>query len=762
MSSSSSSSSQNPPDNEGANHGIGLSDPRLFERERKMLDLINRMHNTGVQIDMDLPQIAVIGQQSAGKSSVIEAISGITLPRSSGTCTRCPTECRLSRSQSPWKCVVSLRFTSSSHGRVRNETFGPVIYDKGQVEERIRRAQRAILNPSKPSQQFLTDSEDVQQSEKTFSEDCVSLQISGPDVADLSFCDLPGLISTVSSSRGGTGDISLVQNLVTSYIKKPSCIILLTITCETDFENQGANHLTKVHDPNGNRTVGVLTKPDRIPAGEAENWLSFIRSERELLTNGWYAVKQPGSKAIESGITWEQAREEEDRFFATEPGWSDLDTIYQKYLRTTNLVARLSEILSDLISKRLPEIQKELDKSISETREHLNKLPKPPSSDPVNEICSMIYNFTSDLARHVEGVPEKDGLLQVIRPAQENFRKAIRATAPNFLPYEEKLKANRNLSLPTFLSNEEDQNESTDDAVAGPDENNPIYIDAVMERAHQAHTRELPDHYPFVVQRTFIDGVTKKWRSPAINLSTSVHKAVSEHVQKLVKEHFGSYGQGILEQRVRGIVQQHVTHCVERTEERISWLIALEDRPFSMNTHYLSDYRSKFLAYYKGSREKYEHTDLMKVISSFLNPQSPQGPRFPQAANSFPAGIAKVMAGLAEIGMNGIKPEDLPKLLPLDKMEPALMIMADVRAYFQVAYKRFVDNIPLAIDLELVRGLERGIHSSLYANIGVSGPDATSICQKLAEESPGIARDRADLLKKLERLENASRELVYF
>lgn len=104
----------------------------------------------------------------------------------------CPTECRLSRSQSPWKCTVSLRFTNNSQGQVRNEIFGPVIYDKGQVEERIRRAQKAILNPSKPCRQFLVDNEDIQDSELTFSSNCVSLQISGPDVADLSFCDLPG------------------------------------------------------------------------------------------------------------------------------------------------------------------------------------------------------------------------------------------------------------------------------------------------------------------------------------------------------------------------------------------------------------------------------------------------------------------------------------------------------------------------------------------------------------------------------------------
>ena len=98
--------------------------------------------------------------------------------------------------------------------------------------------------------------------------------------------------------------------------------------------------------------LGVLTKPDRIPEGEAGNWLSFIRNEKEPLTNGWYAVKQPGSQAIENGITWAQAREEEDRFFTTEPGWCDLDAMHQKYLKTSNLVARLSEILSDLISKR--------------------------------------------------------------------------------------------------------------------------------------------------------------------------------------------------------------------------------------------------------------------------------------------------------------------------------------------------------------------------------------------------------------------------
>ena len=92
---------------------------------------------------------------------------------------------------------MSLRFTTDTNGQVlgqvRNDTFGPAITVKSDVEERIRRAQRAILNPSMPSRKFLENTdEDMGENELTFSTNCISLQITSPNVADLSFCDLPG------------------------------------------------------------------------------------------------------------------------------------------------------------------------------------------------------------------------------------------------------------------------------------------------------------------------------------------------------------------------------------------------------------------------------------------------------------------------------------------------------------------------------------------------------------------------------------------
>jgi energy-coupling factor transporter ATP-binding protein EcfA2 len=236
---------------------VGLSDPQYVAQKRKMLDAVNRLRATGAQLDLDIPIIAVLGSQSAGKSSLIEAISGITLPRASGTCTRCPTECQLSHSSESWRCVVSLRIITDQDGNVLSQpqkiAFGDPIFEKSFVTDRIRRAQCAILNPSTPHDRFLEASpEALEERQISFSSNTICLEICGRDIDDLSFVDLPGLIV-----GGEPRDSQLVQQLAEEHIRKESCIILLTIACETDFENQTAHRLAAKFDPSGARTIGI-------------------------------------------------------------------------------------------------------------------------------------------------------------------------------------------------------------------------------------------------------------------------------------------------------------------------------------------------------------------------------------------------------------------------------------------------------------------------------------------------------------------------
>lgn len=99
-------------------------------------------------------------------------------------------------------------------------------------------------------------------------------------------------------------------------------------------------------------SLGVLTKPDRIPAGEEALWTPYIRNEKRPLEHGWFSVKRPDSQTIQAGITWEEARREEIDYFTSTSPWSTLHFEHQQHLGTTNLTEKLSNLLSALIAKR--------------------------------------------------------------------------------------------------------------------------------------------------------------------------------------------------------------------------------------------------------------------------------------------------------------------------------------------------------------------------------------------------------------------------
>ena len=71
--------------------------------------------------------------------------------------------------------------------------------------------------------------------ETSFSRNYISLEISGRELEDLSFVDLPGLIASVGQ-QGREDDIELVRQLVISYIERESCVILLTVACESTYQ----------------------------------------------------------------------------------------------------------------------------------------------------------------------------------------------------------------------------------------------------------------------------------------------------------------------------------------------------------------------------------------------------------------------------------------------------------------------------------------------------------------------------------------------
>ena len=107
--------------------------------------------------------------------------------------------------------------------------------------------------------------------------------------------------------------IYLIEDLVKHYISKDNSIIVATISCKDEIDNQAIISLAKEADKQGLRTIGVLTKPDTIEKGTHSSWTKILRGDAHQLALGYYVVRNPIPIELKEGISFERARENEKK-----------------------------------------------------------------------------------------------------------------------------------------------------------------------------------------------------------------------------------------------------------------------------------------------------------------------------------------------------------------------------------------------------------------------------------------------------------------
>ncbi|KAG8988905.1 hypothetical protein FRB94_010065 [Tulasnella sp. JGI-2019a] len=727
------------------------------KKRRELLETLNSLHATGVQNELDLPQIVVVGSQSVGKSSLIESMSGIKLPRDTGTCTRCPTECRLQYGPT-WTCTITLRFTVDAEDKplqeVREVPFGPPLADKDEVEKVLRRAQRAILRSTLDPAMFLDDRDLSTSGDPalTFSQNCICIRVAGPQVPDLYFFDLPGIIANVGEG-GNEQDIALVENLAKGFISRSNCIILLVISCETDFENQGAGRLVLRDSELKKRTVGVLTKVDRIESGSEQKWVDLIQGKENALVNGWYSVKQPDPTQLRDGISWGDAKAAEKTFFDRNSPWMQLPPRFRSRLGSPKLAEKLSVILSALVSQKLPEIQAEISKQLRFVDDELLELPAPNFTDPKAEVIRLLRDFDRKLALLIEGNsvnpanPSASGIMYSINQVFDRFKHAVFATTPHFLPWSSQREMTDELKKELMkIATQFDPEGSW-----SLDDPNIYHLEGVMDLAQKSRTRELPGNYPFLVKKQLIAETVVTWRTLASRCLDEVQELLDDHVKTVITDHFKNQILGGLRDAVVSVASEEIRKRFHKTLAEIDDLCQSENSPFTQNDHYFFDQKSKLLGVYKEVYRRSRNEE--GVISSLRGFVTDMRPSEEAAQQTFDH-INNALANLTALGLHGLTAVDLTKLLPEDENTPALEIMAEVRAYFQVAYKRFSDNIPKQIDTDFVRGTDRDVDYAL-----MSMDLSHEQCAEWLQEDPEVVQRREDLVGKKKRLEAAKDKL---
>jgi GTPase SAR1 family protein len=318
---------------------------------RALLDKIDKLRELNVGSIISLPQIIVVGDQSSGKSSVLESLTGFSFPRAAGLCTRYATQitCRRDPARS-----VSI-------------TIIPRPEAGDALKQRLRKFHRCLdeMNPQDLADVFVEanaamgirsganhsdDADDV----NTFSEDILKIEIYGPDQPGLTVIDVPGIFRTATPGLTTDSDITLVTSMVKSYMKDPRTIILAVVPCNVDIATQEILKLAKDNDPNGSRTMGVLTKPDLAPERAVQqNILDLIQGKRQDLKLGYCVVKNRGADDEDSSL---QKRDNDEKAFFRQEPWASVASTRRLGVGALRVI--LQALLSHIAKKEFPILKK--------------------------------------------------------------------------------------------------------------------------------------------------------------------------------------------------------------------------------------------------------------------------------------------------------------------------------------------------------------------------------------------------------------------
>ncbi|XP_039503063.1 interferon-induced GTP-binding protein Mx3-like isoform X1 [Pimephales promelas] len=318
---------------------------------RPYIDLIDTLRSVGIHKDVALATIAVIGDQSSGKSSVLEALSGVALPRGSGIVTRCPLELRLKKvtGKVNWKAVLSYR-------KKRIEFVHSSL-----VERHVETAQNELAG-----------------SGVGICDELITLEVMSPDVCDLTLIDLPGIARV--PVKGQPEDIGYqIKRLITKFIEKQETINLVVVPCNTDIATTEALKMAQEVDPEGRRTIAVLTKPDLIDKGTEKNILDIVRNKVIPLHKGYIMVKCRGQQQIDENIPLEEATEMERDFFQKHDHFSCL--LDEDKATIECLAVKLTQNLVDHIKKSLPQLIEQIITQLWEVKNELKECEAGPPQD---------------------------------------------------------------------------------------------------------------------------------------------------------------------------------------------------------------------------------------------------------------------------------------------------------------------------------------------------------------------------------------------
>ncbi|KAF4072866.1 hypothetical protein AMELA_G00252370 [Ameiurus melas] len=338
-----------------------------------LIPLVNRMQDAftaiGQNANLDLPQIAVVGGQSAGKSSVLENFVGKDfLPRGSGIVTRRPLVLQLINSPTEYAEFLHCK--------------GKKFTDFDEVRQEIE-----------------AETDRVTGQNKGISPVPINLRVCSPNVLNLTLVDLPGMTKVPVGDQ--PVDIEhQIKEMLMQFVTKENCLLLAVSPANSDLANSDALKIAKEVDPQGQRTIGVITKLDLMDEGTDAR--DILENKLLPLRRGYIGVVNRSQKDIDGKKDITAAMAAERKFFLSHPAYRHLaDRMGTAYLQKV-----LNQQLTNHIRDTLPGLRSKLQSQLlsieKEVEEYKNFRPDDPSRK-TKALLQMVQQFSVDFEKRIEG-----------------------------------------------------------------------------------------------------------------------------------------------------------------------------------------------------------------------------------------------------------------------------------------------------------------------------------------------------------------------
>ncbi|XP_013991408.1 dynamin-1 isoform X4 [Salmo salar] len=338
-----------------------------------LIPLVNKMQDAfsaiGQNSQLDLPQIAVVGGQSAGKSSVLENFVGKDfLPRGSGIVTRRPLVLQL----------INCPTEYAEFLHCKGKKFTDFDEVRGEIEAETDR---------------------ITGQNKGISPVPINLRVYSPHVLNLTLVDLPGMTKVPVGDQ--PADIEQqIRDMLYQFVTKDNCLLLAVSPANSDLANSDALKIAKEVDPQGQRTIGVITKLDLMDEGTDAR--EILENKLLPLRRGYIGVVNRSQKDIDGKKDITAAMAAERKFFLTHPGYRHLaERMGTPYLQKT-LNQQLTNHIRDTLPGLRAKLQSQLLSIEKEVEEYKNFRPDDPSRK-TKALLQMVQQFSVDFEKRIEG-----------------------------------------------------------------------------------------------------------------------------------------------------------------------------------------------------------------------------------------------------------------------------------------------------------------------------------------------------------------------